>query len=132
MATVPLATSLRLDYGIQQIIDADVSVSHMPERAEVLPTGLVFEDALSQILRNDGSRRSLADWIRPVIDDERVLTVPGFNDGLNEALQRMDQAVKEARTPEQAAPFKRAARQLREIQSLRGECRAMFSALFQG
>jgi hypothetical protein len=44
----------------------------------------------------------------------------------------MDQAVKEARTPEQAAPFKRAARQLREIQSLRGECRAMFSALFQG
>ncbi|MFM2186663.1 MAG: hypothetical protein RIR43_1235 [Pseudomonadota bacterium] len=132
MATVPLATTLRLDYGIQQIIEADISEPRMPERAEVLPTGLVFEDALEQILRHDGSRRRLADWVRPTITDEHVLTVPGFNDGLDEALQCMEKAAQDARSAPQAAPFKRAARQLREIQALRGECRAMFSALFQG
>lgn len=134
MATtiVPLASTLRLDYGVFEVTELEVPESPMPDRLAIPPSGLAFEGALNLLLRNNGPSGTLLEWLQPRVEDESVLTVPGFNDGLEEAIACMDEALKAAPSPDQAVPFKRAVRLLREVRTLRDECRSMYSALFQG
>lgn len=133
MATItPLAGTLRLDYGIYEVTELEVPPSSMPIRTEVPPSGLAFEGAVNQLLRNTGPSGTVLDWLRPRIEDEKVLTVAGFGQGVSDAIACMEEALKESRNPDDAVPFKRALRHLKELQALRSEYRAMFSALMQG
>lgn len=134
MATniTPLAATLRLDYGIFEVTELEVPDSPMPERLTVPPSGLAFEGALNLLLRNNGPSGTLLEWLQPKVEDQASLTVAGFNDGLEDAIECMDAALKAATNPDDAVPYKRVLRLLREVRSLRGEARAMYSALFQG
>lgn len=130
--TIPLAATLRLDYGIFEVTELEVPKSPMPERQSIPPTGLAFEGALNNLLRNNGPSGTLLEWLQPKVEDAGSLSVPGFNDGLSEAIECMDEALKSSSSPDSAVPYKRALRLLREIRTLRDEGRAMYSALFQG
>lgn len=129
---IPLASTLRLDYGVLEVTELEVPASPMPERLAIPPNGLAFEGALNLLLRNNGPSGTLLEWLQPRVEDESSMTVPGFNEGLEEAIACMDEALKAADNPDQAVPYKRALRLLREIRTLREEGRAMYSALFQG
>ena len=130
--TPPLTSTLRLDYGIYEVTELEPVKSPLPTSVTVPPSGLPFEGALNQLLKNNGPSGTLLEWLQPRLEDDSVLSVASFNDGLEEAITCMDDAAKKASGPDEAVPFKRALRHLREIRALRDECRAMYSALFQG
>jgi hypothetical protein len=134
MATtiVPLTNMLRLDFGVSDVTEYSTPPAAMPVRTEVPPTALAFDGAVNRLLRNTGPSGTVLEWILPQISDDSVLTVSGFNEGVADAIACMEQALKDSMSPDEAVPFKRALRHLKEMQTLRSEYRAMFSALMQG
>lgn len=134
MQNVNIGNYYRLNKGLE-ISDRDEATELagiLPQQSNVTPVELPGAGNVDRLLSSQGTAAIQSDWIRPTIDSPEILTPAGFSDALRGAVRTLQDTAQRTTDADSAAALSRAARDLKNLASLRDQVWASMQALLPG